>query len=87
MPIATCRTTHPDLVITDLKMPDGDEGTAMEAIWLDEPTPVIGISAFPQDLPESLRVSPLLIAVLVKPIKTTDLEPVISRITAGFHRS
>jgi CheY-like chemotaxis protein len=52
MLIATCRTTHPDLVITDLKMLDGDEGTAMEAIWQDERTPVIVISAFPQDLPE-----------------------------------
>ncbi len=77
---AECQKTHPDLVITDLKMPNGDGVSAIEHIWRNQPIPVVIITAFAQDIPEWLMQKTLLAAVLIKPIKTTDLEPVVSRI-------
>lgn len=81
--VTECRTNPPDLVITDLKMPDGDGVQAIEEIWRAQSVPVIVISAFPQDIPDWLRTHPLLVSILVKPIKTADLEPVISRIASA----
>lgn len=80
--VAECHRTVPDLVITDLKMPDGDGVSAIEQIWQELSVPVIIISAFAQDIPQWLMSRPLLVAVLIKPIKTADLEPVVSRITS-----
>ena len=77
--VANCRNTLPDLVITDLKMPIGDGVSAIEQIWNDQPVPVIIISAFTQDIPDWLKSRPMLSAILIKPIKTADLEPIISR--------
>ena len=78
-----CRKTRPDLVITDLKMPDGDGVTAIEEIWRDQQVPVVVISAYPQDIPDWLRGHPQLVSVLIKPIKTADLEPVVSRVAGS----
>ena len=78
-----CRKTTPDLVITDLKMPDGDGVTAIEEIWRDQQVPVVVISAYPQDIPDWLRGHPQLVSVLIKPIKTADLEPVVSRVAGS----
>ncbi len=78
-----CRKTRPDLVITDLKMPNGDGVTAIEEIWRDQQVPVVVISAYPQDIPDWLRGHPLLYSVLIKPIKTADLEPVVSRVATS----
>jgi two-component system chemotaxis response regulator CheY len=80
---AECLRTRPDLVITDLKMPNGDGVSAIEQIWKDESVPVIIISAFAQDIPEWLMARPMLAAVLIKPIKTIDLEPVVTRIATS----
>ena len=70
----------PDLVITDLKMPNGDGVNAIEEIWREQQVPVVVISAYPQDIPDWLRGHPMLASVLIKPIKTADLEPVVSRL-------
>ncbi len=78
-----CRNTRPDLVITDLKMPNGDGVTAINEIWQEQLIPVIVISAYPQDIPDWLRGHPLLASVLIKPIKTADLEPVVSLIATS----
>jgi response regulator NasT len=78
-----CRKTKPDLVITDLKMPNGDGVTAIKEIWQDQQVPVIVISAYPQDIPVWLTDHPSLAAVLIKPIKTADLEPVVSRVASS----
>lgn len=78
--VRECRQSPPDLIITDLKMPGGDGLAAVEEIWQAAPIPVIIISAYPQDVTERWRSSPHLVAVLVKPIKTADLEPVIAKV-------
>ncbi len=80
--VDACRRTRPDLVITDLKMPGGDGVSAMIDLWRHDAIPAIIISAFPTDIPEWLSAHLLLEAVLLKPIKTADLEPIISRIAS-----
>jgi response regulator NasT len=72
-----CRRFKPDLVITDIKMPDRDGIDAAVELCCERPVPVILVSAYhnPQ-LIERAEVEPIL-AYLVKPIKQADLEPAI----------
>jgi two-component system, response regulator PdtaR len=73
-----CRKTEPDLVITDIKMPDLDGIQASEAICLHRPVPVILVSAHSEpDLIERAENDHVM-AFLVKPIKQADLEPAIA---------
>ena len=44
--IEKCREQHPDLVITDIKMPDMDGIDAAMQIYRDGPIPIILVSAF-----------------------------------------
>src|SRR5262249_34638598 len=76
--VAQCRQLRPDLVITDINMPDLDGIDAAVEIYRHEPVPVILISAFHD--PELVRRAEAdhILAYLVKPIKQADLEPAIS---------
>jgi two-component system, response regulator PdtaR len=71
--IDQCRTFHPDLVITDIKMPDIDGIDAATQIYRDGPIPVILVSAFPDDVvwTESLQAGAL--DVFPKPIQGPSL--------------
>lgn len=76
--VAECRDKHPQLVITDIKMPDLDGIEAAAEICQDEPVPVILVSAF-HDADYIARASRNhILAYLIKPIKDTDLEPAIA---------
>lgn len=77
--VAQCRQTHPELIITDFKMPHRDGLSAIEELWREEPVPVIFISAYPDELAGSVVMQSPLTMVLVKPIKKADLEPAIAR--------
>ena len=44
--VEQCRATRPDLVITDIKMPDMDGIEAAVAIGRDGPVPIILLSAY-----------------------------------------
>ncbi len=76
--LAKCRETRPDLVITDIKMPDMDGIEASVQLYQEMPTPVILVSAFHDA--EFLRRAEAdhVLAYLVKPIKQADLEPAIT---------
>jgi two-component system, response regulator PdtaR len=81
-----CRSTHPDLVITDIKMPDMDGIDAAVAIYRDRPTPVILVSAFHDpDLIKRAEADHIM-AYLVKPIKQADLQPVIGLAMRRFEQ-
>jgi AmiR/NasT family two-component response regulator len=76
--VQKCRETRPDLVITDIKMPDMDGIDAANQIYRDGPVPVILVSAYHD--PEFIRRAEAdhILAYLVKPIKQADLEPAIA---------
>ena len=75
--VAKCRAARPDLVITDIKMPDMDGIDAATLIYQEWPVPVILVSAYHD--PEFIRRAEAdhILAYLVKPIKQADLEPAI----------
>ena len=75
--VEQCRATQPDLVITDIKMPEMDGIEAAIAIYQERPVPIILVSAHHDA--ELLRRAEAdhILGYLVKPIKQADLEPVI----------
>jgi response regulator NasT len=84
--IASCHELHPDLVITDIKMPGIDGIDAAIQIYQGMPTPVILVSAYNDArLIERAEVDHIM-GYLVKPIKQADLEPAISLATRRFEQ-
>ncbi|HEU5115221.1 MAG TPA: response regulator, partial [Isosphaeraceae bacterium] len=76
--VANCVASHPDLVITDIKMPDMDGIQAAIEIYKQLPVPVILVSAHHDaDFIRRAEADHIL-AYLVKPIKQSDLEPAIA---------
>ncbi len=75
--VELCKETLPDLVITDIKMPDMDGIEAAIALYQQHPVPVVLVSAYHD--PELIRRAGAdhVMAYLVKPIKQTDLQPTI----------
>jgi response regulator NasT len=73
-----CAQVHPDLVITDIKMPDMDGIEAAARLSKNGPIPVILVSAYHD--PDFVRraAEDHIMAYLVKPIKQSDLEPAIA---------
>lgn len=73
-----CTASNPDLVITDIKMPDMDGIQAATAIRKAQAIPVILVSAYHD--PELIQraLSDHVLAYLVKPIKQADLETSIA---------
>jgi AmiR/NasT family two-component response regulator len=76
--VEACHELGPDLVITDIKMPEVDGIEAAASIFRDRPTPVILVSAFHD--PELIERAEQdhVMAYLVKPIKLADLETAIA---------
>ena len=76
--VELCRTTEPNLVITDIKMPEMDGIEAAIQIYQDRPIPVILVSAHQDaNLIERADLDHVM-AYLVKPIKQGDLAPSIA---------
>jgi len=72
-----CRKDRPDLVITDMKMPEVDGIEAAGALWREMSVPVILVSAYSDaEFISRARDIPVM-AFLVKPIKAANLEPAI----------
>jgi response regulator NasT len=77
--VEQCRTARPDLVITDVKMPDRDGLDAVSELWREAPLPVIVMSAQMGEA-EAIPV----MAHLRKPVRLTDLAPAIARALGRF---
>ncbi|MBI2806435.1 MAG: response regulator [Planctomycetes bacterium] len=76
--VEVCRATEPDLVITDIRMPELDGIDAAVQIYQDRPIPVILVSAHQDtNLIERADLDHIM-AYLVKPIKQGDLAPSIA---------
>ncbi len=76
--IALCTACSPDLVITDIKMPDMDGIDAAIEIYKERPVPVILVSAFNDAELIARAEADHIMAYLVKPIKQGDLAPTIA---------
>ncbi len=76
--VEQCKALRPDLVITDIKMPDLDGIEAAEAISEDEPIPVILVSAYHRPQLFERAKGDHILAYLVKPTKQADLEAAIA---------
>ena len=75
--VEQCRVLQPDLVITDIKMPELDSIEAASQIYQDRPLPVILVSAYHDPELIARAEADHILGYLVKPIKQADLEPVI----------
>lgn len=82
--VEQCRTKHPELVITDIRMPDMDGLEAVTQLRGEQPLPVILVSAFndPDYVEQAIRNHVL--AYLIKPIKKEDLGPAIALVMGRF---
>ncbi|MFN0056652.1 MAG: ANTAR domain-containing response regulator [Planctomycetales bacterium] len=76
--VEQCRELHPDLVVTDIKMPDLDGIEAAQRIRQDSPVPVILVSAYHDPELIERALADHVLAYLVKPIRKDDLEPAIA---------
>lgn len=76
--IDSCRALQPELVITDIQMPDMDGIDAAAEVAREQAIPVILVSAFhDEEYVERARQNHIL-AYLIKPITDTDLQPAIA---------
>jgi response regulator NasT len=81
-----CKAARPDLVITDIKMPDMDGIDAATQIYRNAPVPVILVSAYHSHELIDRAGADHILAYLVKPIKQADLEPAIALATRRFEQ-
>ena len=82
--IDLCRAHQPDLVITDIKMPDMDGIDAAVQIYRDKPIPVILVSAYSDEKLIERAEADHIMSYLIKPIKQADLEPAIALAVRRF---
>jgi response regulator NasT len=84
--VEQCRATQPDLVITDIKMPEMDGIAAAIAIYNERPLPIILVSAHHDAELIQRAEADHILGYLVKPIKQPDLEPVIALAVRRFEQ-
>jgi two-component system, response regulator PdtaR len=76
--VERCRATRPDLVITDIRMPDMDGIEAIRILYQEQPMPVVLVTAHHDAETMKRAETEGIMAYLIKPIKTDDLEPAIA---------
>jgi response regulator NasT len=84
--VARCREQRPDLVITDIKMPDMSGLDAAAQLDRDGPIPVILVSAHHDAELIRRAEENHVLSYLVKPIKEADLAPAIAIVMRRFEQ-
>jgi response regulator NasT len=85
--VEQCRAVRPDLVISDVKMPDLDGIEATAQICRETPVPVILVSACPDLEPAGSTETAHVLGYLVKPIRQADLRAMIASALQRFEQS
>ncbi|MGE3804559.1 MAG: ANTAR domain-containing response regulator [Gemmataceae bacterium] len=85
--VELCAATAPDLVISDIKMPDLDGIEAAIKIYAARPVPVILVSAYHDSELIERAAADHVMGYLVKPIKQADLPPAIALAMRRFEQS
>jgi two-component system, response regulator PdtaR len=73
-----CKVNRPDLILTDIKMPELDGIDAAVEIGKGEPVPIILVSAYHDDDLLARAKAGQIFGFLVKPIKQDDLKAAIA---------
>ena len=87
--VESCRKSSPDLIITDMMMPELNGDIALQEIWQEQPVPAIIISAY--QCPEWLeqRTGIPTVCYLNKPINRSQLQAALQTFgvsdSAGNH--
>jgi AmiR/NasT family two-component response regulator len=76
--VAACQEHRPDLIITDIRMPDGDGLQAAKQVASQRFTPVILFTAFHDSAILEQAADAHVFAYLVKPIDQSQLESAIA---------
>lgn len=76
--IRLCNDLHPDLVITDVKMPHMDGIEAVDEICAELPMPVILVSSYSNSDLVKTSMGTHVVACLSKPVKADDLETALA---------
>jgi two-component system, response regulator PdtaR len=84
--VALCEAHKPDLVISDVRMPDMDGIEAATRLASLTPVPIILISAFHDEETIGRAEADHILAYLVKPIKANNLEPAIALVMRRFEQ-
>jgi response regulator NasT len=84
--IELCRASMPDLIITDIRMPEMDGIDAAAAVYREHPVPIILVSAYHDSALIERAEADHVLAYLVKPIKRVDLEPTIALVMRRFEQ-
>jgi response regulator NasT len=84
--VEQCLATPPDLIITDIKMPDMDGLHATERVCREGPIPVVLVSAYHEPELIDRAAADHILGYLVKPIKQSDLDLTITLAMRRFEQ-
>jgi len=76
--VEQCRSTQPDLIITDIRMPDMDGIDAAAEVCRNRSIPVSLVSAYHDSVLIARAEQHHVMSYLVKPIKSDELQPAIA---------
>ncbi len=84
--VECCRQHRPELVITDIKMPDMDGIEAAAVVNRDRSVPVVLISGYTEGELLARCGAEYIMSYLVKPVKPADLQAAITLAVARFEQ-
>jgi response regulator NasT len=81
--VEICRLRRPDVIISDVRMPEMDGDVALRQICAEAPTPFILVTAYSKslDMPEGFQGCKWMF--LTKPIKRRDLQRAIESVSSS----
>jgi len=83
--VEQAQALHPDLIVTDIKMPGMDGIAAADLIGREvPPIPVILVSAYHDRELVERALSDHVLAYLVKPVRQADFEPAVALVMRRF---